>query len=159
MAKLLASFSDPMQSVILYTATPLFFRFTITRIGSATGKSSTRHASPKTRTRQELVRHLNVGRRLGNVGQGVDRNTNRLHHRRLLLLRIIRHVVISFLGLLNVSIQNVVDILLVRIGSSIHGRLLSIRGYSLTELRNSLRVGQNKDMHSSQTENEEEEKR
>lgn len=56
-----ASFRDPMQLVILYTATPVFFRFTITRIGSATGKSSTSqpiHVSHP--TCQELVGYFNI---------------------------------------------------------------------------------------------------
>ena len=127
-----------MQLVILYTATPVFFRFTITRIGSATGKSSiTQLFCSSQPTRQELIGYFNVRRRLRNISQRVNRHTNGLHNHRFLLICIIRNVIINLLRFLDGGIENVIDIIIILWNSSLNSSIFSISRYSSRKQRES----------------------
>ena len=83
--------------------------------------------SSHSHTSQELIGHSDIRRGLRNVSEGMNRNTNSLDHGSIVfLLSVVSNVVISLLRLLNGSIQNIVDTVLLEVSSNIHGSLISV---------------------------------
>ena len=78
-------------------------------------------------TSQELIGHSNIRRGLRNVSERMNGNTNSLDHGSIVfLLSIVSNVIISLLRLLNGSIQNIVDTVLLEVSSNIHSSLISV---------------------------------